>query len=153
MDERAAFVAGVAVGALSMYMLDPRGGGRRRALVRDQMVHLAHEAEDTLEARADDLTNRARGAVMEAKSALRDEPVSDRVLAERVRAAIGTAVSRPGSIEVEARNGLVTLRGPVLRHEMEGLLARVRGVNGVSVVESRLDVHEYSEGVPGLQMG
>ena len=29
-----------------MYLLDPNSGRRRRALVRDQMIHAGHEAED-----------------------------------------------------------------------------------------------------------
>src|SRR5690606_28971160 len=37
---------GMAMGAGMMYLLDPGRGARRRALIRDQVVHGAHEIED-----------------------------------------------------------------------------------------------------------
>jgi hypothetical protein len=61
MERTVAFLAGVGVGAGLMYILDPRMGRRRRALVRDQATHLVHEAQDAAGAVARDVTNRARG--------------------------------------------------------------------------------------------
>jgi hypothetical protein len=54
-------LAGVGAGAGLMYLLDPQQGRRRRALVRDQAVRLAHEAQDTAEVVGRDMRNRARG--------------------------------------------------------------------------------------------
>ena len=62
-------LGGVALGAGLMYLLDPDGGRRRRALVRDQAVHLGHETQDMVEGKAKDLSNRAQGVVAEARSA------------------------------------------------------------------------------------
>lgn len=56
---------GAAIGAGIMYLLDPDGGRRRRALVRDQLVSAGHKASDAVGATSRDMTNRARGVVAE----------------------------------------------------------------------------------------
>jgi hypothetical protein len=61
MDRAVALLAGVGLGAGLMYLLDPRMGRRRRALVRDKAVRLAHEAQDAAEVVARDMRNRAQG--------------------------------------------------------------------------------------------
>jgi len=48
------------VGAGLMYVFDPDQGRRRRALVRDQMTGMAHEACDAAQSVQRDLANRAR---------------------------------------------------------------------------------------------
>lgn len=57
---------GIGLGALVMFVFDPRMGRRRRALARDQMTHFGHEAQETAEGKAEDLSNRARGLAAEA---------------------------------------------------------------------------------------
>src|SRR5579884_600755 len=37
---------GLAAGAAAMFMFDPRSGNRRRALLRDQLVHAGHVVDD-----------------------------------------------------------------------------------------------------------
>jgi hypothetical protein len=61
------FLCGAALGAAVMYFLDPQGGGRRRALVRDQAVSYAGQAQDYAEKTARDLGNRATGLAHEAR--------------------------------------------------------------------------------------
>ena len=56
------------IGALAMYFFDPVSGRRRRALLRDQLVHAQHEITDYAEDTAKDLRNRAYGLVAEARS-------------------------------------------------------------------------------------
>jgi hypothetical protein len=68
--EMALLTAGVGIGALIMYMLDPAQGRRRRALARDQVTHFVTEAEKTMGAKARHWRNRARGVVAETKSAM-----------------------------------------------------------------------------------
>lgn len=55
------------VGALLMYLFDPKGGNRRRALIRDKAVGLSHDVRDTVNAKTKDLSNRAKGMLHEAK--------------------------------------------------------------------------------------
>ena len=55
------------IGALAMYFFDPVSGRRRRALLRDQMVHAQKEITDYAEGTAQDLRNRAYGLAAEAR--------------------------------------------------------------------------------------
>jgi hypothetical protein len=55
------------IGALAMYFFDPVSGRRRRALLRDQMVHSQKEITDYAEGTAKDLRNRAYGLAAEAR--------------------------------------------------------------------------------------
>lgn len=147
------FFAGVFVGAGMMYILDPRGGKRRRALMRDKVLrgsrlvrmyggkiarHAAHETRGEIEERKAQL--RERGAV-----------IPDEVLIERVRAQVGHVVRYPGSIEVAANNGVVTLRGPVLRGEIDKICDRLDETRGVH--DYRLELREYDgvDSISGLQ--
>ena len=65
-----AFLCGLSFGAALMYFLDPQGGGRRRALVRDKATSWAHQAEDYADKTARDLSNRATGLAHEARKAV-----------------------------------------------------------------------------------
>lgn len=145
---------GLAAGAGLMYLLDPERGRRRRALVRDQVVHGAHELEGlgaAAGARARDLRNRTRGALAEARGRIRREPVDDTVLEERVRAELGRLVTNPGAIEVAADHARVVLSGSVLAGEAQDLLRGVAGVRGVDEVVDRLSSYENPGGHPSLQ--
>jgi hypothetical protein len=87
------------------------------------------------------------GVFMKAISPLRGkEPVSDDVLIHRVRTKMGRVVSRPRALTVTANNGVVTIAGPVLRNEVDDLLACVSKVRGVSSVENLLDPRDELAG-------
>ena len=144
-------LVGAAIGAGVMYLLDPDGGRRRRAVLRDQLVSAGHRTSDAVGATSRDVTNRARGVVAELRGRLSREEVGDDVLRERVRARIGSVIGRAGAIETHVSDGRVTLRGPVLSEEVERLLRGVRGVRGVGEVDSQLEVHETPGSIPILQ--
>jgi osmotically-inducible protein OsmY len=131
-------------------LFDPARGRGRRAVVRDKMVSVAHAVGDAVETTSRDVGNRTRGVVAELRARRSREPVSDEVLVERVRASLGGVVRHPGSVEVMANDGDVTLRGVVLRDEAPRLLRRVRAVRGVRDVDDRLEVHAEPSDVPGL---
>jgi hypothetical protein len=57
-------------GALAMYLFDPVSGNRRRALLRDKLVHYRKEAGEYAEGTAKDLSNRAHGLVAEARGVM-----------------------------------------------------------------------------------
>jgi BON domain len=137
-------------GAGLMYLLDPDGGRRRRALARDRLVRAAHRTGDAVDTTSRDVTNRARGVVAELRGRLAGAPVSDEVLRERLRARIGAVVGYAGAIEASVVDGTVTLRGPVRADDSDRLVRRVRSVRGVREVIDQLDVHDAPEGVPGL---
>jgi len=146
-------LVGAGIGAGLMYLFDPVDGRRRRALVRDQLRHTLAKTDDLASVTARDMRNRARGLVAEARHLVVTEQPPGDVLAERVREKLGHYVSHPRSIDVEAHEGYVTLRGPVLTHEVAALLRGVSSVRGVREVDNRLEPHETPAGVPGLQGG
>src|SRR5438552_6320542 len=139
-----------ATGLGLMYFLDPDQGRRRRALMRDQMVHAAHKTGDAVDATSRDIANRAKGAVAELRGRFRDTHVSDDVLRERVRARIGAVIGHASAMDVDVADGVATLRGPVLAHEVDRLLRRVAAVRGVKRVEDMLDVHAEPGNIPAL---
>jgi len=136
-----------------MYLLDPDRGARRRALVRDQTVRARHRLADSAEATGRDLRNRAAGTAAELRSRFRRETPGDEVLHERVRSALGRAVSHPGAVAVSVADGRVTLEGQVLAPELDDLIRTVRGVRGVSEVRNELEVSSSPQGIPSLQGG
>lgn len=151
MAKRNNLVRGMAIGAGLMYLLDPDRGRRRRAMVRDQVVSSWSDLDDAVDVAGRDLKNRARGVLAETRSRIRGGEVDDQVLTARIRSQIGRVVSHPHAVEVEAESGCVTLRGPVLEAEEDRLLAAVKGVRGVEGVVNRLETHESSGTVSGLQ--
>jgi hypothetical protein len=60
----------IGIGALAMYFFDPVSGRRRRALLRDQLVHAQKEIGGYAEGTAKDLRNRAHGLAAEARKRL-----------------------------------------------------------------------------------
>jgi osmotically-inducible protein OsmY len=141
MRDQGKFIGGLLVGAAVMYLFDPDRGARRRALVRDQAASARHKLGDGLDATARDLSNRAKGTAAELRSRFRQEVVDDTILHERVRSAIGHAVSQPGAIEVSVSDGRVTLQGSVLEQDLDDLLRAVRRVAGVSDVVNELEAN------------
>jgi len=144
-------VKATALGVLTMYLFDPVVGRRRRALVRDKLIKLGKTTKETAGVTARDLKNRTLGTVAEGRATLFEDTVDDSVLIERVRSKLGFLVRHPSSIVVQANEGVVTLSGLVLTDEVQRLMADVAAVRGVREVENRLDVHETSDNVPGLQ--
>ena len=121
--------------------------------MRDQAVHAGTVLDRTLPAAATDVANRARGVAAEVGARLRGEAVSNRVLVDRVRSAMGRAVSHPHALNVRAVDGCVTLSGPVLASEEERLLSTVSGVRGVRTVENCMERHMSPGDIPSLQGG
>ncbi len=145
------FLVGAGVGAALAYMLDPTGGGRRRALARDKVVRATRKTRDGVDATTRDLANRTRGIAAATRGRLRGDDVDDGILVERVRAKIGRVCSHPHALDVDATAGDVTLRGPILANEVNRLLAVAGRVRGVKSVTNELEPHESADGVPSLQ--
>lgn len=152
MSSNAAMLTGMGVGAAVAYLLDPATGRRRRASVRQSMARAARKSGDAVGATSRDLANRTRGLAAMARRPFSGS-AADEVLVARVRARLGRHVSHPHAIEVTSEDGRVTLRGPILAREADGLLRAVHGVRGVRGVIDALERHEQAGHVPALQGG
>ena len=150
MDPRLTLATGLGAGIALTYWLDPQRGHRRRALARDKARHVLIKQAELAGKGGRDVKHRASGVVARLRSLGSDRPADDLLLA-RVRARLGHHVSNPASIQVEVDDGAVTLRGPVLRHELGELTRAVSRVRGVHCVENELDVHDDPGNIPALQ--
>lgn len=147
-------LSGLGIGAAIMYFLDPDRGRRRRALVRDQVVHAGRRLREARRVTAVDFANRSTGLWAEASRWFRTSPaIPDRELAERVRSKLGRVVSHPHAVGVAVRDGHVTLSGPILMSEVYSLVSCVKSVEGVKSVEDRLSAYAEAGRVSSLQGG
>ncbi len=148
----ATLLAGAGIGVGLMYFLDSAMGKRRRARVRDRIVHGAVKLRKAADAAARDGRNRIFGSLAGFWSLMRHNKPSDDVLVERLKSRIGRCVAHPSYIEVDAADGRVSLSGPVLDWEEDDLISAVKSVRGVKEIENRLDVRsdaEYAAGQDG----
>jgi hypothetical protein len=145
-DLTLALLAGAGIGGALMYFLDPRGGARRRALLRDRTARAVRTGSEGLHQEMEDVRNRISGALAEARGRMWRQPVDDEQLVARVRAQLGHHVDRTAAVEVTAERGRVTLRGEVSSEELDDVLDAVRSVPGVRRVENQLDVREAPSG-------
>ena len=129
----------VLAGAGLAYILDPVSGRRRRSILVDKGFHFSRAAGRGLAATGRDLSHRAQGVLAEGAHLFQKDEVPEEVLVERIRSAIGRAVTHPSSIEVSAKGGQIILSGSVPEHEHSRLLDRVRKVRGVRSIESRIE--------------
>jgi uncharacterized membrane protein len=150
-------LTGFLLGSAAMYFADPDRGRRRRAVARDKVVACWKDLTRQLDKAERDSWNRARGIGANVSSILTRAKLrraDDWVLVERVRTAVGRAVSHPHAIHTRIeRPGQVILEGPVLRSERDYLLKRVTAVAGVRQVVDRLDTHDEPGALPSLQGG
>jgi osmotically-inducible protein OsmY len=152
MNKGVVALAGAGIGAGIMYFADPREGTRRRARLREMTVHAVHTLNDVAGMTSRDVQHRVSGLAARALShVIEEEPPSDDVVVARVRARLGRLVSHPGTIEVTANNGTVTVSGPIFEAEVEQLLEGVGAVAGVKAIENRLEAHRDAGHVSALQ--
>jgi uncharacterized membrane protein len=153
MNKASLILGSFGLGAGLMYLFDPDRGKRRRSRIRDEVVHLRHEAEHAAGKVSRDLSNRVMGSFAEVGTIFECQEVDDSVLTERVRSRLGRAVSHPHAIHVEAEQGCVTLQGDILAREAESLMQQLYRVRGVKKIENRLHGHEHPDHIPSLQGG
>jgi uncharacterized membrane protein len=141
-------------GAVTMYFADPNRGRRRRAAVKDAFVHSGHEVEKFAVRFGRDFEHRAEGAVAETRRLFEDDDdVSDNILEQRVRTAVGRAVSHPHAVEVNCTGGSVFLGGWVLAEEVAELASAARAVRGVRDLSTFLNTTDHPERISDLQGG
>ena len=96
------------VGAALMYFFDPQAGRRRRALVRDQYAHTVRKIQEAERVVVRDASQRASGLIAQANRMVKRDGANpdDVVLTQRVRSALGRAVSHPHAVEAGGADGL-----------------------------------------------
>ncbi len=141
-------------GALTMYIADPNRGKRRRATLRDALVHSGHQVERFAQRFGRDIEHRTEGAIAVTRSMFEGEDdASDGVLEQRIRTTVGRAVSHPHAVEVNCTGGSVFLGGWVLADEVAELTSAVRSVRGVKELSTFLNTTDHPEHISDLQGG
>jgi uncharacterized membrane protein len=141
-------------GALTMYFADPDRGKRRRAVLRDTFAHSRRDLEKFARRFNRDLEHRIEGAVAETRQLFEnDDQASDSVLEQRIRTAVGRAVSHPHAVEVNCTGGSVFLGGWVLADEVAELNGAVMSVRGVRDLSTFLNTTDHPEHISALQGG
>jgi osmotically-inducible protein OsmY len=131
-------ILGAGLGALTTWFLDPQTGARRRNVTRDRILAFFRRGRYAARGVAAD----AYGLKQKATHLREEEklPRNDATLADKVRSEVLRDADMPkGSINVNAENGIVILRGEVERPELiDELERKVRRVQGVERVENLL---------------
>jgi hypothetical protein len=140
LDHTVTLASGMILGATIVYIFDEHRGAKRRSYARDKLVRATHLLARGARKHGRDLLNRGMGSLAELGSSIRDQlrKMPDDQLVDRVRSQLGHVVSHSGRLRVDAKNGCVTVSGPVLEQEIEKIRDRMKKIRGVK--ECRLEV-------------
>ena len=141
-EKQLSLFIGAGLGASLMFVLDPTRGARKRALLQGK----TGKAYD----RSEDIGNSLSGVGAEIW-ARRLPPPTDSQLEKQVRSELGHHIEHGWTIEVVADDGYVTLRGNVLRDELEDAVSTARDVQGVRKVWSEMRVRDQLGDTGSLQ--
>lgn len=134
---------GVLYGAATTYLFDPDRGSARRSVLAAKVNRFLRKGRERAEGKKAHLSNLWEGVRGEARKGWHaHDEVGDEVLEARVRSVIGRCLVHPHNIEVIARHSEVTLRGEIIREELDPLLYSVAETPGVMKVNDELLVHE-----------
>jgi hypothetical protein len=154
-NRRRGIVLAMVGGALATYFLDPQNGRRRRALARDRSMGTIRRGRRGAERRGRAAVAYSEGMAARAASLAREEqpPGDDITLARKVETLIFRDAYVPkGQINVDAVNGVVTLRGEARTPEMiRDLERQTAAIPGVMRVENLL--HLPSTPTPHAEPG
>jgi hypothetical protein len=121
--------------------------------MQDQAIKARRTIAEAADATARDVRNRSVGLFREIESWFTGRPIdeADQAVMNRVRSNLGMVLRHPRSVEVSVHQGHVTLHGPIFEDEVNEMLRVVSRIPGVRKVENRLEIHDESHGIPGLQ--
>lgn len=139
--------SGAVVGAVAMFFLDPRGGNRRRAMVRDKVAHAGNVVSDTVPQKVGSVSNMAKGVQQAASSRVGGSHASDddKTVTDRVMSEVFRDPQLPkGEVNVNTVDHVVYLRGhiedPTKVEEIEERTRQVPGVKDVINLINRPDI-------------
>lgn len=138
---RMRFMLGGIMGALTMYMLDPDRGKRRRHMTRDKIGSISRKLNRRIRSESEHVKGRAVGVVQETlQTEPPDNPLpDDNTLRDRVESEVLRKPDIPkGNFNINVASGIVELRGEVdSEADVKNIERRVRDIPDV------LDVHNY----------
>ena len=139
------FAFGAAVGAAVMYLVDPEGGRQRRRDLKEKADATARQYGVDLDAKAQELKDKAQGVAAEATRSMRDGgPDNDRTLADRVRTEV-LSDPRFNGLNIDVVDGAATVRGVVEPADARtDLVSKIHEVPGIEQV---IDL-THAEGAP-----
>jgi gas vesicle protein len=139
-------LAAAAAGAVAAYFLDPVSGKRRRHIARDRTASVVRRVREQVAKRGRYLEGKAEGLRHELATLDGDRvPENDATLAHKVESELHEDRDIPKSININAEEGVVVLRGTVPRPEqIEAIERNVRAIDGVRDVKNLL----HLEGTP-----
>ena len=150
------FMAGMAVGAGLMYMMDPEVGSRRRLQAREAAGRYMHRTQDTMRQQAQRLSGRGRQEDMTrgAETMTSQQDTMDDIdLREKIRSRLQERIDNADRIEIEVSGGMVTLSGSAKTHEVDRIIDAASTLPNVRSVINRISVQGQptgSSGMPGI---
>jgi hypothetical protein len=144
------FLAGIGLGAGLMALLDPGRGAARRSYIRGKTFHGLRVAGREGAKQFKRMQNELAGALAESKAKLLERNVPDEILIERVHAQLGHVVKNFGLLEIDARQGYVTVWGPTLRGERGKIIDRLQETRGVRNFYVQVEEHDNLDQVAGI---
>lgn len=146
------YALAVALGAAGMYWFEAARGRHGQGPMRDTSAGASRRARRASGIGRND-GHRLHGGVASSHALIRSNEVSDEILAARVRSALGRTTSRAGAIDVSCSQGVVILRGAVLKHEHPRVMRAARAAAGASSVLDELSAYRHPDLVPPLTPG
>lgn len=133
---------GAAAGAAAVYLFDPERGRTRRAKLADQVGAAMRKAGREMRAQARYQQGVAKGILHDVADPFRPETqVDDVTLLQKIRSeAVGHWNGPKQDLEIDVRDGMVTLRGHALQGDAEELIDLVESVDGVRGITDQLNV-------------
>ena len=131
-----------AAAAAAAYLFDPDRGRSRRARLSDQAAARARDVSEAVKAKVEYQKGVAKGVVHEVTEPFRPEKeYDDQTLLQKVRSEALGRWPWSDSIEIDITHGNVTINGTVeTPSDRERLLDLIRDVDGVGMVDDRLEV-------------
>jgi len=131
-------MAAVGVGsALIAYLFDPERGKGRRARLNDQTRSRFRKVQEAARQQMEYQSNRLKGLAYELKPDDRPADLDDDLIRQKIKSeVIGPA--QVGNVEIDVRNGLVTISGDLDDTQYRRLardIAKVPGVESVGQLQ------------------
>jgi hypothetical protein len=141
-------IGGALIGSAAMYFMDPDRGRSRRAIIRDRAKGELRSKSEALNVMTRDFQHRVEGMRHEINSRMAPDKANDAIIEQRVCSAIGHACTHNRCLDVNVKDGVVQISGPVLASEAQAVIRAVRGVRGVTQVHNLMTTHESAAEVP-----